>query len=90
MKADINHLAGLARLHITPEQAERFEAQMEGILEMVEKLPPISGEDRLVDPANPMSFRPDCPENHFKREEILNNAPQVQAGCVVVPKMIDE
>ncbi len=90
MKVDVKHLAKLARLHISADQEQKFEGQMQDILEMVEKLPPISSADTLVDPENPMKCREDVPRNDFKRDDILKNAPQVQAGCVVVPKMIDE
>ena len=27
--------------------------------------------------------------NKFKREELLSNAPEVQAGCLVVPKTVE-
>lgn len=89
MKVDIKHLAKLSRLNTTPEEEKRFETQMQSIIEMVEKLPELKSDDSLVDPSNPMKCREDIPENHFKREEILKNAPKVQAGCVVVPKVID-
>lgn len=89
MKFDIKHLAKLSRLNISNDDEQRFEAQMHSIIEMVEKLPEITSNDTLVDPSNPMKCRKDIPEQLYKRDEILKNAPQVQAGCVVVPKVID-
>lgn len=62
---------------------------MQDIIAMVEKLPAISSEDSLVDQSNPMKCREDISHNEFKREQILSNAPQMQAGCVVVPKVIE-
>ncbi|MEG0895322.1 MAG: Asp-tRNA(Asn)/Glu-tRNA(Gln) amidotransferase subunit GatC [Oscillospiraceae bacterium] len=37
-----------------------------------------------------MELREDVVENKFKRDEILKNAPQIKAGCIVVPKVIEE
>ena len=38
---------------------------------------------------SPMTLRKDVAENHYRREDILRNAPEVQAGCVVVPKVVE-
>lgn len=89
MNVDIKHLSKLSRLTTTAEEEQRFEVQMQSILEMVEKLPELSSKESLVDPNTPMKCRKDIVGNSFKREEILKNAPQMQAGCVVVPKVID-
>ena len=89
MKIDVQHLAKLSRLHISEEQVAKFEMQMQEILGMVDNLPELSCEDCLIDPQNPMTCRPDIPQNNYKRDDILKNAPQVQAGCVVVPKVIE-
>ena len=36
-----------------------------------------------------MIFRGDVVEHHYDRKELLANAPQVKAGCVVVPKVVE-
>lgn len=89
MKIDIKHLSKLSRLNTTPEQEAKFETQMQDIIAMVEKLPEISVKESLVDKTNPMKCREDISFNNYKREQILKNAPQMQAGCVVVPKVIE-
>lgn len=89
MKVDVKHLAKLARIRISEEQEVRYEQQMQDIIEMVEKLPPLESRDSLVDPDHPMTLRKDVPSAPYKRDDILKNAPQVQAGCVVVPKVIE-
>ena len=89
MKIDIKHLAKLSRLNTTSEQEEKFEIQMQDIIAMVEKLPEMLSNESLVDKTNPMICREDIAHNEFKREQILSNAPQMQAGCVVVPKIIE-
>ena len=62
---------------------------MENIVAMVEKLPDIDASGALIDPDNPMEMRKDVPEKKFTRDELLKNAPEVQAGCIVVPKVVD-
>lgn len=89
MKIDIKHLAKLSKLSINEEQEVKFESQMQSIIEMVERLPELSSEDKLLDVSNPMKCREDIANNEFKREDILSNAPQMQAGCVVVPRIIE-
>lgn len=89
MKIDIKHLATLSRLKINSEQEQQFETQLESIVELCKKLPEISSADSLLDPTNPMKCREDVAQNDYKRDDILRNAPQVQAGCIVVPKIIE-
>ena len=62
---------------------------MEKIVEMVEKLPNLDASGTLIDPSNPMTLRKDTVENSPNRKELLQNAPEVQAGCIVVPKVVE-
>ncbi|MEG2174624.1 MAG: Asp-tRNA(Asn)/Glu-tRNA(Gln) amidotransferase subunit GatC [Oscillospiraceae bacterium] len=89
MKIDINHVAKLARLKIDEQQYAKFDRQMTAILEMVDTLPTIEGAATELDPRNPMTLRPDVVKPSSRREDILANAPQVEAGCVVVPRMVE-
>ena len=90
MKIDINHIAKLARLKMDEQQAEKFAGQMEGIIEMVANLPAIEGGTDGLDPSNPMKLREDVAvPSAAKRNDILANAPQVEAGCVVVPRIVE-
>ncbi len=89
MKMDIRHLAKLSRLKFTPEEEEKYEKELERIVEMVEKLPDLDASGALIDPNNPMELRADQVKNHSNRAELLQNAPEVQAGCIVVPKVVE-
>lgn len=89
MKIDIMHIAKLARLKIGADEAEKFERQMQDIIGMVEQIPELADDYADVDPAHPMELRRDEIRPSTKREELLKNAPQVQAGCVVVPKTVE-
>lgn len=89
MKIDIMHIAKLARLKIGGDEAEKFERQMQNIIGVVEQMPELADDCADVDPAHPMELRCDEIRPSTKREELLKNAPQVQAGCVVVPKTVE-
>ncbi len=89
MSIDIRHIAKLSRLKIEEEKIEKFEKDMEAIITMVDKLPNIDDELTL-DVDNAMTFREDIAvQNKFTRNELLQNAPEVQAGCLVVPKTVE-
>ena len=89
MNIDIKHIAKLARLRIEDDQLDKFESEMENIVGMVEKLPDIQDEMTL-DPDNPMILRKDVAvQDKFTRQELMQNAPQVKAGCLVVTKTVE-
>ena len=89
MNIDIKHIAKLARPRIEDDQLDKFESEMENIVGMVEKLPDIQDEMTL-DPDNPMILRKDVAvQDKFTRQELMQNAPQVKAGCLVVPKTVE-
>ncbi|MGN0601331.1 MAG: Asp-tRNA(Asn)/Glu-tRNA(Gln) amidotransferase subunit GatC [Oscillospiraceae bacterium] len=89
MNIDIKHIAKLSRLRIEDDKLEEFETQMQNIVNMVENLPDI--EDELVlDEKNPMILREDkAVTDKYTRQELMANAPQVKAGCLVVPKTVE-
>ena len=90
MDMDIKRLAKLAKLKFTPEEEEKYAAQMANIVAMVEKLPDLDASGPLIDPDNPMEMRKDEVVSRYTRDELVANAPEVQAGCIVVPKTISE
>lgn len=89
MGIDIQHIAKLSRLRIDEEKREKFERDMEAIVAMVDRLPEVS-DDLTLDASHPMQLREDAAvTDKFTRDSLLANAPQVQAGCVVVPKTVE-
>ncbi len=89
MNIDIKHIAKLSRLRIDDDKLEKFEKDMKNIVDMVEKLPDIDDE-LVLDTSNPLKLREDVAvTDKFTRDELLNNAPKVQAGCLVVPKTVE-
>lgn len=89
MGIDIKHIAKLSRLRIEDEKLAKFERDMESIVNMVENLPNV--DDMLtLDKDNAMALRQDkAVPDKFSRDELLKNAPEVQAGCLVVPKTVE-
>ena len=89
MNIDIKHIAKLSRLKIDDDELEKFEADMQNIVEMVERMPNID-EELTIDENNAMKRREDkAVTNKYTREELLSNAPFVKAGCLVVPKTVE-
>lgn len=89
MKIDIKNIAKLSRLRIEDDKLEKFEKDMESIVNMVDRLPDVEGMLDL-NPKDTMTLREDkAVTDKFKREELLKNAPEVQAGCLVVPKTVE-
>ena len=87
MKIDIAHIAKLSRLQISPDKLEKFETDMAAIVDMVDRLP---DDELTLDAEHPMKLREDVAVEHkFRREEMLANAPEVQSGCLVVPKTVE-
>ena len=89
MKIDIRHIAKLSKLSIPEDQVERFEEEMQAILSMVEHLPELEGSAVAVDTTNTMELRADEVIPSASREDMLMNAPQVAAGCIVMPKVVE-
>lgn len=86
---DVKRVAKLARLRIPEEKVAKMEADMNGILRMVENLPDLSSADALIDLNNTMELREDVIVPSYPRDEMLKNAPKAVAGCIVVPKTVD-
>lgn len=89
MDINIAHLAKLARLRFSDQELEKFTKDMQNILGMVENLPPMEGKQIGLDPEHPMALREDQVSPSLKREKALSNAPQTEAGCIVVPKTVE-
>ena len=83
---DVRHIAKLSRLSIEEEKLDKFQKEMQDMVDMV---PALDGGAVQLDPANPMELRTDEVRASLRREKVLENAPQTAAGCVVVPKTVE-
>lgn len=86
---DIKHIAKLSKLSINEQEESKFAKEMENIVEMIQDLPQLDDTGALMDPKNPMVLREDNAQQYFKRDALMQNAPETKAGCVVVPKVVD-
>lgn len=89
MEIELDKIARLAKIRIEPEKRETFEKQMRDIIGMVERLDDTDDPYTGVDESNPMRLRADEVRPSLPRKGILQNAPQTQAGCVVVPRTVE-
>ena len=87
---DVEHVAKLARLELTDEEKEKFTHQLSDVLRHVEKMNEVDTEG--VEPMNhPIDFsnvmREDVKIYENTREELMQNAPDVEGDFFKVPKI---
>ena len=90
-RQEVEHVAGLARLTLTPEQVETYAAHLSEILKYMEKLDQVdtSGLDPTYHAVETKNvFREDKVVPGLTREEALANAPQADSRTALVPKVI--
>jgi aspartyl-tRNA(Asn)/glutamyl-tRNA(Gln) amidotransferase subunit C len=90
--ADVEHVAKLARLKLTPDEKELFVGQMDAILGYVEKLKELNTEGIVpTSHAVPMenAFREDTIAPSIGLEKALANAPLRVDTFFAVPKVIE-
>jgi aspartyl-tRNA(Asn)/glutamyl-tRNA(Gln) amidotransferase subunit C len=85
---DVKHVAVLAGLALSGEEAERFAEELSKIVEYVEMLSEADVEGvepavRAIARENPL--RPDRVGDTLSSEEVLGNAPESEAGLFRVP-----
>ena len=89
---DIQYVAHLARLHLTPEEEKKLGAQLGGILGYIEKLKeldvtgvePTAHAVPMVNVTRADEIRPS-----LAHEDALRNAPAQANGLFVVPKIVE-
>lgn len=96
-RKDVEHVARLARLSLTDEEKERYTAQLESILEYIDKLKMLNTDN--VPPtthAIPMAnvWREDKAVSSQERgqgtpQEIISNAPESEGPFFKVKKVIE-
>jgi aspartyl-tRNA(Asn)/glutamyl-tRNA(Gln) amidotransferase subunit C len=92
VEIDVKYVAHLARVALSPQEEERFSAQLSNVLGYIEKLQEVDVSD--VAPtahAFPLVnvMRPDEVRPSMSREEILSNAPAHANGLFLVPKIVE-
>lgn len=93
---DIAHLATLARLDLTAAEGERLQVQMNNFFGVVEKIRAVdtTGIEPLAHPVAAIAdialrLRDDVASESDQREANQRNAPAVEHGLFLVPKVIE-
>jgi aspartyl-tRNA(Asn)/glutamyl-tRNA(Gln) amidotransferase subunit C len=89
---DINYVARLARLSLSPEEQQTLGSQLGNILGYIAKLKEVNVEG--IEPTShavPLVniMRPDVSRESFTNDEALLNAPSKANGLFVVPKIVE-
>ncbi|MCD7034394.1 Asp-tRNA(Asn)/Glu-tRNA(Gln) amidotransferase subunit GatC [Metabacillus sp. GX 13764] len=88
----VKHVAHLARLAITEEEAALFTKQLDAIIGFAEQLNELDTENveptsHVLDMKNVM--RDDVPKKGLPVEDVLKNAPDKKDGYVRVPTILE-
>ncbi len=89
---DVQHVARLARLQLSPEEEAVFTEQMNAILQYAEKLNELDTENvkpttHVLQVSNVM--RDDVVKESLSQEEALLNAPEDEEGHFKVPAVLE-
>ncbi|MBL4952277.1 Asp-tRNA(Asn)/Glu-tRNA(Gln) amidotransferase subunit GatC [Neobacillus sp. OS1-32] len=89
----VKHVANLARLAITEQEAEKFTKQLDAIITFAEQLNELDTDNvkptyHVLDMKNVL--REDIPQLGLPQEEVLKNAPEHQDGQFKVPSILGE
>jgi aspartyl-tRNA(Asn)/glutamyl-tRNA(Gln) amidotransferase subunit C len=89
----VKHVATLARMGITEEEAQKFSGQFSAIIEYFNMLNEVDTEN--VIPASDIAnaenvLREDEVKPSMNREEFLKNAPKSERGYVKVPTVLGD
>lgn len=94
--ADIARIANLARLELHPAESDRMLTQINGFFELVEKMRAVdtTGVEPLAHPLATIQdvtlrLREDRVSEPNNREANQRNAPAVENGLFLVPKVIE-
>jgi aspartyl-tRNA(Asn)/glutamyl-tRNA(Gln) amidotransferase subunit C len=89
---NIDRIANLARLALTPEEKVKFSAQLADVLTNIEKLKQVN-----VDGVEPTAhafpiynvWADDVAKPGLSVEDVLRNAPEKRDNMIVVPKVVE-
>lgn len=87
----VRHVAKLAHLALTPEEEERYRAQLSSILEYMEQLKAIdtSGVEPMTHAGAAGALREDRVERSLGADELLRVAPERSGDSYAVPKIVE-
>ena len=91
-EATVRHIARLARIRVSDEEARRLEGELTGILQWVEQLDEVdtSGVEPMTSVVTvEMKMRDDAVTDGGYPDDIVANAPEHEGHFFVVPKVVE-
>lgn len=85
MEIDVRHIAKLAMLRLSGDEAAAMEREFSAFIAMAQRLPETENADMLLEPEAGAGLREDTVVPSYPREALLQNAPRTAAGCILVP-----
>lgn len=92
-RAEVQHLAGLARISLSDDELDHLANELPAILEHVRVVQSAAGDDVLpMSHPLPISnvFRPDAARPGLSTDEALAGAPASEQDRFLVPKILEE
>ena len=90
-KEEVLHVADLARINITNDEIERYQNQLNQILNEMQRINEVNIEDDeiLISPSKNVNvYREDIPNN--EEEDVLKNAPKRNGNYIEVKRVIND
>ncbi|TAG81383.1 MAG: Asp-tRNA(Asn)/Glu-tRNA(Gln) amidotransferase subunit GatC [Burkholderiales bacterium] len=89
---DIERIAHLARIRVTPDEVGQVQAKLEGIFKLIDDMQSVN--TKGVEPMSHgldmvLRLRDDAVTEKNDRENLQRNAPQAAEGYFLVPKVIE-
>ena len=90
--AQVEHISELAKLALSDDEKARYQEQLSAILEYAERLQAV--DTSAISPTATVLplrnvMRADEPRASMSREDVLANAPQIEADCFRVQAVLD-
>lgn len=90
--AEVQHIAELAKLALTPAEQEKFRQQLSAVLDYAKDLQTIDT-SKISPTATVLPLRTvlreDAPQPSLVRDDLLKNSAAQEAGCFKVPAVME-
>ncbi len=91
-RAEVEHIAALAHLELTPQEIERYREQLSAILDYAAAIQRV--DTSAIPPTATVLplrnvMREDVPAPSLPRADVLANAPDAEAGCFRVGAILE-
>jgi aspartyl-tRNA(Asn)/glutamyl-tRNA(Gln) amidotransferase subunit C len=89
-REEIRKIAHLARIELTDSEENKFQREISEVIEFsASQIKKVRVSAQVIQLASESLGQEDRPRPSLTRKEALSNAPKVQDGWIVVPKVLD-